>query len=166
MKIKNKFLFWTAFLSLLCIALMFQITFGQKGIKYTVTPYIFLPVLIFFFLHNKAFFSIGLCLFLGTLSSAFSPLSAPILIFLFLSLFLFILFIKQIFFYKSTLLFFALVSFFSLLLPSFSRMAYEFSKNHFFFPDEISFLKTLTTLILSLILLPFLKKYLIKTESF
>ena len=152
------------FLTLLCLAVIFQITFGKNGIKYMVTPYFFLPVVIFFFLRNKAFPSIGLCLFIGILSSAFSSLSTPTLIFIFLLLFLFILFIKQIFFYKSTLLFFTLVALFSYLFPFLPRLIHEFPQNHFFFLNEISILKTLMTLIISFILFPFLKTYLQKGE--
>ena len=166
MKTTNKLLFALIFLSLLSLAFMLQITVGQKELTYEVMPYIFLPLILFFFLHHKAFPSIGLCLFIGILSSAFSSLPAPALFFLFLSLFLFILFIKQIFFYKSTLLFFSLVTLFSLSLPFLSHLFQGFPKNDFFFPQKISLLKTFTTLIFSFILFPFLKKKLQTGRSF
>ena len=163
MQTKNNFFFWIFFLSLLSLALILQITLAQ-GAKSIMTPYLFLPLILFFFLHNKASPSIGLSLFIGTLASAFSSLPAPNLILLFLFLFLFILLLKQIFFYKSSLLFFSLVALFSLLFPFLALLFQGFPKNDTFFLNKIHLLRTITTLIASFVMFPFLKKYLPQRE--
>ncbi len=152
---------------LLSSGLIFQTSLLPSGEKYNYIPYLTLPVIVFFFLHQNNFPSLFLLLFMSFLSGAFFPLPFSSLFFLYFSCFFIIFLIKGLFFFKSPFLFFALVFIVSLIFPYLVDLIYDFSINDFSFSTNLFyFVKAVMTLFLSFLLFPILKTQLKKTEGF
>ena len=160
-KTKSSWMFWFAFFGLLSGVLILQISFLPKGDGHKFIPYLTLPTIVFFFLHHNIFPSFCLTLFMSFLSSAFFPLPLPSLFFIYFLCLLTVLLFKSLFFFKSSLLFFILVFTVSLFFPYLADLSYELSINDFSFSTNLLyFVKAVMTLVLSLLLFPFLKKHL------
>lgn len=160
-KTKSSWLFWFAFLGLLSGALILQVSFLPKGEGYKFIPYLTLPAIVFFFLHHNIFSSFCLILFMSFLSGAFSPLPVLSLFVLYFLCLLIVLFVKNFFFFKSSFLFFSLVFTVSLFFPYMVDLSYELAIKDFSLSTNLLyFVKAVVTLVLSLLLFPFLKKHL------
>ena len=166
-KTKNLWLFWLIFLSFLSFALIFQSSFLPLGERYKFIPYLTLPAVVFFFLHHNNMSSLWLLLFMSFLSSAFSPLPFSATFFLYLLCLLTVFLIKNFFFFKSSFLFFILAFTVSLLFPYFVDLTYDLSIDDFSVSTGLNhFVKAISTLVLSFMLFPFLRKYLQERTGF
>ena len=153
--------FWFAFLSLLTCAFIGQSAFlGFVG-KQIFTPYLTWPLIVFFLLWQKSLPALALLIFISILSHAFYPLSIFTLFILYLFCFLQIFFIKKFFFSKSPQIFLILVFMLSFFWPYLVDGAYDFSVNDLSLSTTVFyFSKALSTVFLSFLLFPLLKKHL------
>lgn len=166
MSMKFKILYWIKLFAALTVLFLFQQSFGQGSFQYNVIPYMTLPVVVFFFLHQALLPCLFLCLFMACLSGAFLSLSVPIMIFLFLLIYAGIFCFKLLFFYKSFFSFYILVLIFSFLFPTFLNWIYfNFTNLSMSFNVSIV-LKTISTLIFAGLSSPILKKYLQTVRKF
>lgn len=167
MKTRNPLLFWFLFLVCLSGALIVQSAFLPNSNIYSWIPYLTWPPVIFFFLYHSPISSLALSFFMSLLSSVFLSLSVFSLFFIYLFCFLVVFLIKNFFFSKSSRLFFVLVFVVSFCFPYLVNLAYDFSINNlslsviFFY-----FSKSFMTVILSLLLFPYLKTYLQYSSDF
>lgn len=157
--------FWFVFLSLLSAALIVQSAFLPNTKNYSLIPYLTWPPLLFFLLHHNSISSLSLLSAMSLLSNVFFSLPVLLLFILYFFCFLIVVFAKLFFFSKSPLLFFALVFAISFCFPYLVDLAHDFSINDYSLSTNLFyFSKASSTLILSLLLFPFLKKYL-QTQS-
>lgn len=169
MKIKTEksLLFWLVFFGLLSAALIVQSSFLPGEKSYSFIPYLTLPAIVFFFLHQDSLSSLCLLLFISFLSGAFSSLPVSSLFFVYFSYLFLVFFIKNLFFFRSSVLFFLLVFIFSFFFPYFVDLIYNFSIKDFSFSTNLAyFFKAIMTLALSFLLFPIFKKYLQENAGF
>ena len=161
MKVKTEklFLFYLFFLGFLTLLMMIQSAFLPSG-RYSFMPYLIWPPLILLFLRQKLWVSLYFLLFISTLSCFFLSLSAPVLFCLYLFCFLLVLLIKSFFLSRPAFLFFSLVFSLSFIFPYLIDLGYDFSINDLsLFTIFFNLLRALSTLILSFLFFPFLKKH-------
>lgn len=163
---ENQGLFWLTLFIGLSLALIIQSSFLPLGESYSLSPYLIWPPLLFFFLHHNSLSSLILLFFTSLLSSIYFSLPLLSLFLLYFICFLLVSFVKQIFFSKSPLIFFALTFVISLIFPYLVDLAYDFSIDDLSLSTNLFYLsKAFSTLILSVLLFPFLKRYLQNPSS-
>ena len=167
MKSKNSLSFWFVFVSLLSATLVIQSAFLPNGEKYSLTPYLTWPPLLFFLLYHNNLSSLCLLFVMSLLSNVFFSLSVLSLFILYIFCFLIVVFVKLFFFSKSPLLFFILVFVISFCFPYFVDLSHDFSINDYSLSTSLFyFSKASATLVLSFLIFPFLKKYLQPRSDF
>ena len=159
LKIKKPVLFWSVFFIFVSLVLSLQSAFLGPISRWG--PYFIWPLLLFFFLYRSGVFCLSLLFFISVFSSVFLSLSVFHVFVVYLLCFLFVFFIKTFFFSKSPLLYFTLLFLISFCFPYLIDGAYDFLINDWsFVTARFYFIKAFLTLLLSVPLFVFLKKYL------
>jgi len=162
---KKNIFSWIIFIVLLILLVSLQNSFLPLFLPSFCIPNFLWPALFYFFLYKSFSSALFLLIFISLLSSAFLSNSFPNLFLIYISGFITLMFLKKIFLFHSTLIFFILSYIFSFSFYFLIEKSFFLEKLSFWNHIVFYFSKSLITGILSVLQLPLLKRYFPKSEE-